>query len=134
MFSSPSAASDFVTDSTCLFAAIVKDCLPVVASGVPAVTVIPSPAWIVGPKPVITFLPPSVMLDKSSFARPVAAMVTLPSSLVTLILFPAARFTNLSLGATLAPFTARFHSSAFFANVLSLKVNVTLSPAAAVVM
>ena len=108
--------------------------LPVFSSTVGFPTVIRSPAVISVPKPVITFLPSSVILDKPVLANPVAEIVTLPASLVTLILFPASRFTNLSLGATLVPFTPRFHSSAFFANAPSLKESVTSVPLAVVVM
>ena len=107
--------------------------MPVVASVV-GVTVIFFPAVTVVPKPVITFLPSSVMLDKSSFARPVAAMVTLPASLVMLMLSPFAKLITPSFGVTSVPLADNFHKSAFFANPASLNVSFTSAPLAVVVM
>ena len=124
-----------VTDSTCLSAVIVYVFLPVVASTVGFPIVTRSPAVISVPKSVIAFLPSLVILDKSSFANPVALTFTEPSpSFVIAILSPFTRLTFLSVGSTTAPFTANFHSSAFFANPASLNVSFTSEPLAVVVM
>ena len=61
-------------------------------------------------------------------------MVTLPASLVMLMLSPFAKSITPPFGATSAPLADNFHKSVVFANPPSLKVNVTSSPAAAVVM
>ena len=124
----------FTTDSTCLSAVIVYVFLPVLASTVGSPTVIRSPAVISVPKAVIFFLPASVILDKSSFANPVAEIVTLPASLVILMLSPFARSITPFFTVTSAPLADNFHRSAFFANALSLKVSDTSVPLALVVM
>ena len=125
----------FTTDSTCLSAVIVYVFLPVVASTVGSPTVIRSPAVISVPRAVIFFLPVPVILDKSSFANPVALTFIEPlPSLVIAILSPFIRLTCLLSGSTTVPFAANFHSSAFFANPASLKVSDTSVPLAVVVM
>ena len=114
-----------VTDSTCLSAEIVYVFLPVSGSTVGFPTVTRAPAVISVPKPVITFLPASVILDKSVLANPVAPMVTLPlASFEMLILSPFFRFTLLFLGVTSSPLTDKFQRSDFFAT----PVMVSLSP------